>query len=92
MLNKELVQEQAIWLIEQYKPKMGGRLDGTTMDTYFVPARALMTGKPASRPGCACHYKAYAAMTNNMFGQYEAEIQLVAYPPKTKTRVKTTKS
>lgn len=88
MLNKDLTQEQAVFLVEEYYPKSGGRIDGNTMDKYFVPARTYMTGKPTSRPGCGCHYKAYAAMTNSMFSQHEEEIKTIAYPPKTKTRAK----
>ena len=86
MLNNELTQEQAIWLIEEYAPKKDGRLDGNTMDKYFVPARSYMTGKSVGRPGCGCHYKAFASMTNSMYSQYYEDIKAVAYPPKKVTR------
>ena len=80
MLNPNLTQEEAKWLIEEYTPKRGGRISGQTMDTYFVPARTLMQGKPSERPGCACMFKSYVMMTNSMLGQYEAEIKAIAYP------------
>jgi len=88
MLNKDLTKENAIWLMESFAIKRNGRIDGSTMDNYFVPARKYMTGKPTSRPGCGCHFKAYAAMTNSMFSQHEEAIKTIAYPPKTKTRAK----
>jgi len=88
MLNKDLTRENAIWLVESYYPKSSGRIDGNTMDNYFVPARKYMTGKEVGRPGCGCHYKSFVMMTNSMYSQYEAEIKTIAYPPKTKTRAK----
>lgn len=88
MLNPNLTKEEAIWLIEEYKPKSGGRIDGTRMDTYFVPARSLMKGQKSERPGCSCQFKAYVMLTNSMFGQHYEEIKAIAYPPKTKTRAK----
>ena len=80
MLNTELTQEEAKWLIEEYAPKQGGRISGSTMDTYFVPARTLMQGKPSEKPGCSCMYKAYVMMTKSMYGQYYEEIKAIAYP------------
>ena len=88
MLNSNLTQEEAVFLVEEYFPKSGGRIDGNTMDKYFVPARTYMVGKPVGRPGCGCHYKSFVMMTNSMYSQYEAEIKAIAYPPKTKTRAK----
>ena len=80
MLNPNLTQEEAKWLIEEYVPRQGGRISGDTMDRFFVKARTLMMGKPAERPGCACMFKSFVMMTNSMFGQYESEIKAIAYP------------
>ena len=80
MLNNNLTQEEALWLINEYAPRRGGRISGSTMDAYFVKARTLMLGKQAERPGCACMFKAFVSMTNAMYGQYENEIQAIAYP------------
>lgn len=85
MFNNNLTQDEAKWLIEEYAPKRGGRIDGKTMDTYFVPARSLMIGKPADRPSCGCHFKAFVSMTNSLYNQYESEIKTIAYPPKVKS-------
>lgn len=90
MLNKDLTQQDAIWLLEEYTKKRNGRIDGNTMDNYFVLARSLMIGKQSERPGCACQFKAYVMLTNNMFGQYEEEIKAIAYPPKTTSRARKT--
>ena len=85
MLNKNLTQDEAKWLIEEYAPRKDGMINGKTMDTYFVPARTLMQGKPSERPGCSCQFKSYVMMTNSMYGQYEQEIKLVASPVETKS-------
>jgi len=80
MLNPELTKEDAIWLIEEYGPRQNGRINGDTMDTYFVPARSLMQGKKSDRPGCACQFKSYVMMCKSMYGQYHDEIKAIAYP------------
>lgn len=80
MLNQNLTKEEAKFLVEEYAPKMGGRISGETMEKYFVKARTLMLGKQAERPGCSCMYKAFVSMTNAMYGQYESEIKAIAYP------------
>ena len=85
MLNNNLKQEEAKWLIEVFAPKMGGRIAGDTMDKYFVPARTLIQGKPSERPGCGCHFKAYVQMTNSMYGQHSDAIREIAYPKVTTT-------
>jgi len=84
MLNPNLTQEEALFLVEEYQPKSGGRVDGGRMDKYFVPARSLMMGKPSSRPECGCMFKSYVMMTNSMYSQHEAAIKAIAYPPKKK--------
>jgi predicted secreted acid phosphatase len=88
MLNPDLTQENALWLVEKYVPRMGGIINGKTMDEYFVPARTMLMGKKVDRPGCGCHFKSYVMMTNSLYNQHEAEIRNIAYPPKTKTRAK----
>jgi hypothetical protein len=85
MLNNNLTQEEAKWLVEVFAPKMNGRIDGTRMDQLFVPARTLIQGKPSERPGCGCHFKAYAQMTNSMYSQHEGAIREIAYPKVTTT-------
>lgn len=80
MLNKDLTQAEAKFLVEEYAPRMGGRISGETMGKYFVPARTLMQGKPSETPGCSCMYKSYVMMTNSMYGQYQEEIKAIAYP------------
>jgi len=89
--NQELTKEEALFLVEEYHPKSGGRIDGKTMDKYFVPARSLMLGKKAERPGCACMFKSFVQMTNSMYSQHEIEIRDIAYP-KPKKRGRKTKN
>lgn len=86
MLNKNLTQEQAKWLVEVYAIKMNGRISGDTMDKYFLPAREYMMGRRIEKPGCGCEYKAYAQMTNGMYSQHQDTIKSIAYPVKKKTR------
>jgi len=89
MLNDKLTKEEAVWLVEVFAPKRGGRIDGKTMDTYFLPARKLMLGTEVERPSCGCMFKSYAQMTNSLYGQHEAAIREIAYPkPKTRGRKK----
>jgi hypothetical protein len=80
MLNPNLTQEEAQWLLNEYAARSGGRISGETMDKYFVKARTLMMGKQAERPGCACMFKSFVMMTNSMFNQYRSEIEVVATP------------
>ena len=80
MLNNNLTQEEAKWLVEEYAPRRDGRISGDTIDKYFVPARGLIQGFKSERPGCGCHFKAYVAMTNSMYSQHEQAINDIAYP------------
>ena len=88
--NSNLTQEEALWLINEYQPKSGGRVSGETMDKYFVKARGLILGKPVERPGCACQFKSYVMMTNSLFGQHYEAIKTIA-TPKSKPRGRTKK-
>ena len=89
MLNEKLTKEQASWLLLDYAKHKDLRIDGTTMDRYFIKARQLMTGKDISRPSCGCEFKVFAQITNSMFGQYKTEIEAVAATePTTKGRKK----
>lgn len=87
MLNEKLTQEEALWLLNEYQPKRGGRVSGETMDKYFVPARSLMLGKTVERPGCACQFKSYVMMTNSMFDQHYEAIKTTSTPKKKKNAV-----
>ena len=85
--NKDLTQEEAQWMIENFTPAVqNGRISGDTMEKYFVKVRSLIMGKPVGRPGCGCHYQAYVAMTKSLFGQHYAEIEAIANPPKKVTK------
>ena len=86
MLNPNLTQEQAKWLVEEFAPRMGNRVDGKNMDNYWLPAREYILGRKIDKPGCGCEYKAYVAMTNSMYGQHEVAIREVAYPKVETTR------
>lgn len=78
MLNPNLTKIEAEWLLNEYQPKMNGRVDGTTMDTYFLPARKLITGNDVRKPSCGCEFKVFAQITTSMFEQYKPEIETVA--------------
>ena len=78
MLNENLKKDQAEWLLEVYQPRMNGRVDGSTMDIYFLPARKLLTGKEINKPSCGCEFKVFAQVTNSIFGQYKTEIEKIA--------------
>lgn len=78
MLNQNLTKTDAQWLLTEYEKHMNLRIDGSTMDRYFVPARKLLTGKEIGRPGCGCEFKVFAQVTNSMYGQYKTEIEVIA--------------
>ena len=87
--NSNLTQEEALWLLNEYAPKRGGRVSGETMDKYFTKARGLIMGKPVERPGCGCQYKSYVMMTNSLFSQHYEAIKKIATPkPKSRGRSK----
>ena len=89
MLNPNLTKEQAGWLLLDYAKHKDLRIDGTTMDRYFIKARRLMTGKDIGRPSCGCEFRVFAQISNSMFSQYKTEIEAVAATePITKGRKK----
>jgi len=92
MLNENLTKEEAQWLLNDFAPKIGGLVSGSTISKYYQPARELMTGKPSEIPSCGCHYLAYAKTTQSMFSQHQAAIKEIANKKTTRGRRKTKKS
>jgi hypothetical protein len=90
MLNPNLTKDEALWLLNDFQPKMGGIVNGKSMGKYFIPARELITGKPSEAPGCGCHFLAYAKMTQSMFNQHKEEITVLANA--TEEKIQTTKT
>jgi len=85
MLAK-ITKTEAKWLLEEYGPKRGFRIDNSNFQT-FLKAYNLMRGTERKVNCFSCEGRSIAAMANSMYNQYEADIQAIANPPK-KTRSK----
>ena len=85
-----LSKEDAIWLIEEYGPMRGFRIDVKNFKV-FLKAYNLLRNTDR-RIGCfTCEARSITAVANSMFEQYEADIRAIAYPPvKKKGRKKKT--
>ena len=84
--NSNLQQEDARWLVEFYAPKMGYRIDNSTIQ-WHNKAFNLIKGSNDPVPSCNCHWVSASRIAQSLYGQHEAEIKAVAYPVK-KTRKK----
>ena len=81
----QINKQEAEWLLNEYAPKRGYRIDNSTI-SMFLKAYNLMKGGDKKVNCTSCEGKAIAAMANSMFEQYEADIKTIA--TKTKGRKK----
>ena len=73
----EISKEEAQWLLSDYGPKRGYRVDHSTVP-MFLKAYNLMKGGDRKIECTSCEGKAIAQMASSMFEQYEAEIKVIA--------------
>jgi len=78
MLAK-ITKAEAKWLLEEYGPKRGYRIDNTNFQ-LFLKAYNMMKGTERKVNCFSCEGRTIAALTKNMFEQYESEIQAIATP------------
>ena len=78
-LDPNLSREDAMWLITEFKPKMGYRVDHHNMHNIWLKARRIITGQEVGMSDCACHFLSFVKITNSLFGQYEMQIKEVAH-------------
>jgi hypothetical protein len=76
MLAK-ISKTDAQWLLNTFAPIRGGRVDNSTFQ-MFLKAYNLMKGTDRKINCFSCEGRTIAAMANNMFEQYESEIQSLA--------------
>lgn len=76
MLPK-ISKTDAKWLIEEYGPKRGYRIDHSTFQ-MFLTAYNLLRGTNKKVDCLSCEGKAIAAMAKSMYEQYEEEIKAIA--------------
>ena len=72
--NKNLTQDDAKWLIEFYKPKMGQQVNQSSIQ-WHLKAFNLIKGSNEKVPSCSCHWVSGAKMAQSLFSQHEADIQ-----------------
>ena len=73
-MSIKLTKKESKWLIEEFEPKMGGRVDGDSIRNYFAKAREILLRKKITIPGCSCEWKPFVLMTKSLFNQYKPEI------------------
>ena len=78
MLAK-ISKDEAKWLLEEYAPKRGYRIDSSTFGMY-LKAYNLMKGANRRAKCFSCEGRAIAAMANSLYEQYENDIQAVLKP------------
>ena len=77
----QISKEDALWLVEEYGPKRGYRIDSTTFGMY-LKAFNVMKGTDRKVDCMSCEGKTIAALAKSIYEQYEGEIKAIAYPPK----------
>ena len=77
MLNKNLTNQEAKWLLEEYQPKMGYGVNSKNIN-MFNDALNLMKGTNNPCPGCSCQYLTIAKIAASLFEQYKSEIEIIA--------------
>ena len=82
--NTNLSQADAVWLVEEYAPRMTYRVDHSTIRNH-QRAFNLIKDSDQPIPSCNCHWVSAAKVAQSLYSQYEAEIREIAYP-KVKTR------
>lgn len=87
----EISKEEAQWLLNDYGPKRGYRVDHSTVP-MFLKAYNLMKGGDRKIECTSCEGKAIAQMASSMFEQYEGSIKaragVLPKPKLTKKRKK----
>ncbi len=76
MLPK-ISKDQAKWLINQFQPIRGGRVDNSTFQ-LFLKAYNILRNTDRRVSCFSCEGRSIAAMANSMFDQYKEEIEKIA--------------
>lgn len=78
--NDQITQEQARYILEEVFPKAGYRIDHKTL-SWWAKAHNYAFKEQVSVPGCSCEYVQTFNVWRSRLGQYQAQIEAVAYPP-----------
>ena len=72
----QISKEQAKWILQSYAPIRGhGRVD--KHKAVILETLSIMRGQPVTI-SCNCELGALSRITNNMFEQYQSEIEALA--------------
>jgi hypothetical protein len=87
---EHLSKEDAVWLMEVYKPMRGNQIN---VENFQVFLKAYNLMKNTNRKmGCfTCEARQVTKITTSYFEQHEHAISLIAYPPATNTLISETK-
>ena len=84
-----MTKEESQWLYDFYRPRMGYRLDGSTM-SWHCKAITILSGTQRNIPSCPCEYKVTATIAQSMYNQHEQQIiSVYNTPEQTEEPVKT---
>ena len=68
-----MTKKQAQWLVDFYKPRMGYRVDGKTIQ-WHIDAINIINNTSRGVPSCKCEYLITAKIAQSTFAQHEEEI------------------
>ena len=77
--NYDLPQGKAQWILEFVLPKVGHRIDHTTL-SWWMEAHNAAFKEQVSIPGCSCEYIATMRVWQGRINQYDPQIRAIAYP------------
>lgn len=75
----EITKEDAKWLVEEYGPKRGYRVDNSTFQMY-LKAYNILKATDKKVDCMSCEGRAIAAMASSIYEQHEAELKAIATP------------
>ena len=76
-----MVQEQAIWIEETWKPKCYQRMWKKDVPALSYEAEKIMRGWENTHPrSCTCEYRNAAIQINSLYDQHRELILRTAYP------------
>ena len=78
MLPK-ISKTDAQWLLNDYGPKRGYRVDNSTFQMY-LKAYNILKGTDRKVDCMSCEGRAIAAMASSIYEQHEAELKAIATP------------
>jgi hypothetical protein len=82
----QISKQEATWLVEEFNPMRGLKIDKTTIPK-FIKAINIIMEQNRRIPSCGCEFKVTAQIANSAYNQFETEI-LAVYNKPTRGRKK----